>query len=304
MRWQSKCLLDTCKGVVPFRDQLRVLKYRVVPFTPDAGKDAWTIEQGLTQVEWIGSGIRLEGASVLEIGSGWQPIIPMLFSLAGVGKVYLTDVNRLCVPASFQAALVSIRQHKPAILERLRLSGRKFDQAVAWDPGTRLEEGFKRLRFEYLAPCDCRSLPLPDGSVDAITSRAVLEHIPAPVINGIFAESYRLLKNGGITCHMIDNSDHWQHQDKTISKVNFLKFTDLFFRWTYLNSLNYQNRLRHPEYLTMLRDRGFAIVRDQRQIDPEALIALEKLQVAPRFQAFPPEDLAAIASSVLARKAA
>ena len=303
MRWQSKCFIDACKGVVPFKDRLRSLKYRVAPFTPDAGKDAYTIEQGLAQVDWIRSLIPIEGASLLEIGSGWQPIVPVLFSLAGAARVYLTDVNRLCVPASFHAALGSVRKHKRTILDRLGISETSFGRALACDAAMPLEEAFERLRFEYLAPCDCRSLPLRDGSVDAVSSRAVLEHIPAPVIEAIFAESYRLLKQGGAVCHVIDNSDHWQHRDKSISKVNFLKFSDPIFRWTCLNSLNYQNRLRHPEYIGMLRDAGFAVIRERRQIDPEAVRALQTLRLAARFRQFTPEDLASVSSSILAQKA-
>jgi SAM-dependent methyltransferase len=303
MRWQSKCLIDTCKAVIPFRDHLRVLKYRVLPFTADEAKDAWTIEQGLTQVEWIRSLIPIENATVLEIGSGWQAIIPVLFSLSGAARVYLTDVNRLCVPGSFQAALESVRKHKRNILSRLEISGRTFDEALAWNPATPLEEGFARLRLIYLAPCDCRSLPLQDGSLDAVISRAVLEHIPPAVIATILAESYRLLRHRGAACHIIDNSDHWQHQDKNISKINFLKFSDSRFHWTCLNSLNYQNRLRHPEYIAMLRRAGFKVIREDRQVDAGALKALEVLALAPRFREFTPEDLAAVSSSVLAQKA-
>ncbi len=302
MRWQAKCLLDSCKGVVPFRDNLRVLKYRVAPFTPDDGKDASTIEEGLTQVEWIRSLMPLEGSSILEIGSGWQPLIPALFSLAGAGRVYLTDVNRLCVPASFQAAMVSLRKHRRTILDRLGISEQYFGRTVELEPGAPLEAAFERLGFEYLAPCDCRSLPLRGGSVDAVVSRAVLEHIPAPVIEAIFAESHRVLKPGGVACHLIDTSDHWEHQDKSISKVNFLKFPDAFFRLTCLNSLNYQNRLRHCEYINMFRNARFSVLRGDRQVDPEAVRALGSLRLAMRFQAFAADDLASVRSSILARK--
>jgi SAM-dependent methyltransferase len=304
MRWQRKCLIDTCKGIVPCRDQLRALKYRLISYTPDASKDAWTIEQGLRQVALIRSVLSLESASVLEIGSGWQPMIPALFSLAGASRVHLTDLNRLCVPGSFHAAICSLRSHKRLIVDRLAISEKSFDEALAWDPSSGLEEGFRRLRLRYLAPCDCRRLPLPPESVDAVTSRAVLEHIPPPTVDSIFVESFRLLKPGGAACHMIDNSDHWQHHDKAISRINFLKFSDLTFRWTYLNSLNYQNRLRHTEYIRMIQTAGFAVLRDEREIDPEAMELLRGFPLAERFRSFATDDLATVASSVLVQKSA
>jgi SAM-dependent methyltransferase len=303
MRWQCKCVIDGCKGVVPFQEQLREIKGRLIPYKPDPPMvDRWTITQGLLQVEWVRAACRLESATVLEIGSGWQPMIPILFSLAGAGCIYLTDLNRLCRPASFQAALASLRAQKELILDRLGISGEKVDAALLRDPGNDLEETLQRFRMKYLAPCDCRHLELPDGSVDVVSSRAVLEHIPPAVIEEIFGESFRLLKPGGVACHFVDNSDHWEHRDKRISRVNFLKFSDDTFRWTCLNSHNYQNRLRHPEYTELLEKMGFALEREEREIDSRAVSVLATLPVAERFRRFTAEELAAISSYLLARK--
>ena len=302
MRWQWKCLIDNCKGILPFQDQLRAAKYRFIYYTSDPEVDAWTIKQGLAQVEWVRSVRSLDASSVLEIGSGWQPMIPILFSLAGASHIFLTDLNRLCRSVTFDAALQSIRSQKPLILNSLQITAKAFDEALDWHPSSGLEEGFRRLRLKYLAPCDCQRLDLPDGPIDVVTSRAVLEHIPPQVIEGIFAESFRLLKSNGLACHFIDNSDHWEHKDKSISRVNFLKFPDFIFRWTHLQSLNYQNRLRHPEYVEKLQKSGFAIRREERKVDPGAISALATLPIADRFCHFAPEDLATISSYLLAGK--
>ena len=60
--------------------------------------------------------------------------------------------------------------------------------------------------------------------------------------------------------HVIDNSDHWPQRNTHISKVNFLKYP----------ALNYQNGLRHSEYLDMLNEAGFDTVREERVIDQSA----------------------------------
>jgi SAM-dependent methyltransferase len=244
----------------------------------------------------------LEGASVLEVGSGWQPLIPALYSLAGAGRVYLTDLNRLCVPASFHSALQSLRAYKKLILERIPIGEKAFDEALAWEPEDGLEEGFRRLRLVYLAPCDCRRLKLPASSLDVVTSRAVLEHIPPDVIQDIFHESFRLLKPDGLACHIIDNSDHWQHVDTRISRINFLKFSDFAFKLTCINSLNYQNRLRHSEYRRMFLNSGFTLLRDEPDVDSASLAMLNTLPIISRFRTFTREDLAATTSHFVARK--
>ena len=67
--------------------------------------------------------------------------------------------------------------------------------------------------------------------------------------------------------HTVDNSDHWERVDKSISKVNLLQYSDFVFRLTWLNSQNYQNRMRHPEYVTLARKAGFSVIMDRRNVD-------------------------------------
>jgi SAM-dependent methyltransferase len=303
MRWQYKRLIDNCKGVVPFRRRLREIKYSVVDYKPDPpAVNRWTIREGLQQVEWVRTLTPLASAAILELGSGWQPLIPALFSLAGAECVILADAERLCIAAGFRGTLSSLRSEKSLILDSLAISEHDFDDALSWDPSSGLDEGFRRLRLKYIAPCDCRHLDMPDASIDVVTSRAVLEHIAPSAIASIFTECMRLLKPKGLACHFIDNSDHWEHCDKRISRVNFLKFSEATFRWTCLNSQNYQNRLRHSEYVAMLRGHGFELLRDEREIDERALAALHTLRIAERFHPFAPADLATISSYLLGQK--
>lgn len=72
-------------------------------------------------------------------------------------------------------------------------------------------------------------------------SRDVMEHVAPNTLGAIFRESARVLSPRGVACHIIDESDHWQHGDTSITRVNFLRFSDIQHRLTYLNSLNYHN---------------------------------------------------------------
>ncbi len=53
MRWQTKCLIDNCKGLIPFQDRLRRFKRRVIPYRPSLSRGAYAIEEGLIQVQWL-----------------------------------------------------------------------------------------------------------------------------------------------------------------------------------------------------------------------------------------------------------
>ncbi len=303
MSWRTKCVIDSAKGVLPFQTQLRRLKDRISPYQPNFHRDLNTISQGIRQVQWVSGILPIKGASVLEVGSGWEPMIPLLYSLAGAAQVFLTDRNVLLRPETFTAALHSLRTQRQMLLDGLNPDPKVLDYALREAPGIPMEDRLKEMRLIYMAPCDCRQLNLGDACLDVVTSRACLEHIPPEVIQEIFHESYRLLKPEGVACHLVDHSDHWQHGDKNLSRVNFLKYPDSQFRWTYLfNSLNYQNRLRHPEYIEMLQQAGFRLVREEHTVDEASLGHLAQMHLAERFRKFSNEDLATSDSLLLAVK--
>lgn len=302
MRWQVKCVIDNAKALLPFHAQLRQLKGRFLPYRRNVNDENRTIEQGIRQVQWVNGERLVKGAAVLEIGSGWQPLIPTLYSLAGASRVFLTDLNVLLRPDTFRAALDALRKRRQLILDELKVDPEILDHTLRDDMGISLEHRLEELRLVYLAPCDCRRLSLPSESVDVVTSRACLEHIPPDVLQDIFRESCRLLTRGGVACHWVDPSDHWEHQDKRLSRVNFLKYSDALFRLTSINTLNYQNRLRHPEYVDMLRKTGFRLLREEREVDEASLRSLSQMRIAKRFRSFSNEDLATVDSLFLAIK--
>jgi SAM-dependent methyltransferase len=303
MRWQTRCAIDRMKGMVGGEEFLRRVKRGLCGFRADLGRDRGAIEEGLTQLEWVQSAIGLEGIRVLEIGSGWQPLIPILFSLAGAREVIATDVKRLCHPVTLSATIESLLLCKAMICERLNIPEAAFARLEESVPaGETLEKRLARFSIRYMAPCDVRRTGMADGSVDAIVSRATLEHIPPDILRDILTESARILRPGGVMCHVVDNSDHWQHNDKRITPVNFLKFSDRTFGCIQWNGLNYQNRLRHPQYTEMIREAALRIRREERVVDEESLRALEQMTVAPRFRAFSREDLATVTSYLLAEK--
>ena len=300
--WQIKCAKDSAKAVLPFQRQLRRLKDSMVGYKREPKKDRNTVRDGLALIDWLGN---VAGANVLEVGSGWQPMIPILFSLAGA-KVYLTDMYPLMRGDTFRAALDAIRESREEIIARLHIPADALDRVTRECSDAEMEGRLKELRFEYLAPCDCRRLDLSPGSVDVVMSRAVLEHISPDVIDGIFREAHRLLPPGGRMIHLVDHSDHWSHRDPSIDAVNFLRYPDWLFSLTCINPQNYQNRLRHSQYRTMLESAGFALKSEERTVDPQCLESVLKMQsnrtIAEKFQSFGQEDLATVNSILLAER--
>lgn len=116
--------------------------------------------------------------------------------------------------------------------------------------------------IEYLAPFDLANSIFEDNTFAACISTDTLEHIPEDAIIKIFNELRRIIINNGIVSAVIDYSDHYSHTDKSISKLNFLSFTDAEFD-KYNHKSHYQNRLRHYHFEDIFRKLGFDIVKSE-----------------------------------------
>jgi len=137
-----------------------------------------------------------------------------------------------------------------------------------------------------------------DGSVDLIVSRSVLEHIVPEILETMVADFRRILGPNGGMVHFIDCSDHFAMHDKSISRCNFLRYEEWVWRFCCIN--NYQNRLRHSDYVAMLRRHGFTISYDWRESREKEQREVAAMPLASQFVGRDIEDLAAISSHFVA----
>ena len=154
----------------------------------------------------------------------------------------------------------------------------------------------KKLLFEanivYLEPADAANTGLPDTSVDYHISTTVFEHIPGKDIERILIEAKRILKEDGVAIHFIDLSDHFQHQDGSITTINFLKYSEE--EWVKIagNEFAYCNRLRASDYFALFRKAGFDVCRKEALIDDEARERLKDgFVVDEKFRGYGVDDL-------------
>ncbi len=241
------------------------------------------------------------GRVVLEVGSGWWPIIPLMMRLAGAHRVYLVDTQRLLDVQLLRGIAGKLRERADVIAARLGVDAAHVRATLDCSANAPLAELLEHFRLVYLAPADATALALDDGSIDIAISRAVFEHIPPVTLARIFTELRRVLNADGGTCHIVDNSDHWSHVDARLSRVNFLRYSESRWRWFAINPLDYQNRLRHSDYLHLVQRAGFQIVEDCSVPDPRALHDLERLRVDPLFSTYRRDDLAILTSRFVAR---
>jgi SAM-dependent methyltransferase len=303
MRWQLRYTRNVVFALLPFPQTLRRVKRRLVPYPTTL--DPWVLEQGLRQIELVrASGLEPRGRTVLELGSGWQPVIPLLFRLAGAARVIMMDSQRLLDHALLAGTARNLAGYSAQIARRLGVSAAEIEAALAVPEQADFDALAHHFGLEYRAPADAAASGLADASVDIVISRAVLEHVPPPTIERLFREFHRILAPDGRACHIIDNSDHWSHGDNGITAVNFLRYPDWVWPLFNVNPLDYQNRLRHHDYLRLLRETGYRVIVDASKPDPVAVSAVRAMRLAKRFRRALPGHLGVLTSYVVARPGA
>jgi SAM-dependent methyltransferase len=142
---------------------------------------------------------------------------------------------------------------------------------------------------------------LPDAAVDIIFSNSVLEHIAADLLPAMMQESRRVLRPGGLAIHSANCGDHYAYFDRHITPINYLTYTaDQWRFWN--NRLLHQNRLRPQDFIEAAEAAGLDVVLRKFKPRPDLLEALPRLNIAPEFLAYPPEQLCTTSVDFVAQR--
>jgi SAM-dependent methyltransferase len=252
----------------------------------------------LSIVEWIESaGVGITGKRFLEVGTGRMINIPTALWLCGAGQVVTVDLNPYLEDVLIAESMQYVRQHKDAVRQ---LFGTRAETPAFQTRYAQLLEHvgdtvklLDLMNVEYLGRTDAAHLSFNPGSFDFHISHAVFEHIPADSLELILAEARRLLARGGLLLHIIDPSDHFSHDDSSITAANFLKFDERQWRRLAGNKFMYHNRLRAFEFIELFKRCGVRVLRQAQTIDELSLLQMRNgFPLAKQFKHIPPEDLA------------
>lgn len=277
MKWQIKVVKLALMGRLPFGSHLRKLKRKLFGYKPDISNIRTTI-RNLEQMEMAlhGTGRSFNSATVLEIGTGWFPVIPIALTARGAKRVTMTDLT----PHLDSATLIAAA----ALFEKY---------------GSTAELGKNRidvsdLPLTYLAPYNANQVA--DCSIDVVTSRTVLEHIAPEEIIKLLLNLKNKLTNDGIMIHLVDHSDHLEHTDKTISKINFLTWSNRKHAIVNWMTKEGENRLRHHEYQSIFERAGYKVLQEISEVHEPTLSIAKQLPLVERFADMCAQDLATLCS--------
>ena len=236
-----------------------------------------------------------QSIKVVELGTGWWPIIPVGLYLCGVEEIWTYDIAPLLRRDTFARILQffvayeqdgRLQKMLPAARpERLAQLAGLLARAEREDPKALLES----LNIHPMVR-DARHTELPAGSIDLVYSNFCLEHIPASVQAELYAEFKRVSGHDSVMSHYIGIGDQYANFDDSISMFNYMKYTSK--QWRFLNNpIIPQTRLRAGDYRNVIESSGFTVFL-QRNING-AKEDLQKIKLAPEFQHYSEQDLLA-----------
>lgn len=309
MHWRIKGAIQKVLGYVPGGDDLHYqLQRRAGGLRNVTREMTIKVDDWRVMVDMLGRcDVRVPGARMLEIGTGWYTLFPFALYAAGAARVVTVDLNRYLRPElTRQCVEVLARpEHIEILADTAGVSAGDVEHRLA-RLGRALAGGAEVGAatdgvVEYHAPADASATSLADGSIDIVFSNSVLEHVPADVIAAIFAEARRLLPPGGVMIHGVNCGDHYAYGDKRINQLHYLTYSSArFAKWQ--NRFLYQNRLRAPEFTKLAREGGFEIALDTSKARPERLAQLDALTVHPEFARYSREELAITSIDFVARR--
>lgn len=284
MNHKSKTVLFKCLDVLP--EQLGFYLYHKLQQLFAKDMIDYKIESTRKSLETIirildKNGFELKNKHIIELGSGWLPILPYLLKYnSNAKRVDTYDINK---------------HYKLSEIVKLNVL---FSKKYGIPPNT--FDGVFQL------PKDIRYFPYTDIcngdfiNADLAVSRFVLEHVSPESIIKIHETFREKLKSGSYIVHLISPSDHRAYSDSSLSLYDFLKYSNE--EWDSIQTkFDYHNRIRLPQYLQLF-EKNFEIVSlefDSCKEGSEQHRKFKKFEINELYENYSDEELTAGSIAIL-----
>lgn len=298
MKWIAKAIIQKSISFFPNKEKVNYLFQKHVTKAVRLSDEhfGWKIEHAHDHLRFIAQyapDVKKNEARVLELGTGWYPIIPLAFHLSGFNYFTSIDIYDWMTRESFVTTVRKFNLWKETgkladFLPQLDENRLQTLLAAIEDPQQDRDALCNRIGLtSHLI--DARQTGWPENAFDFITSNNTFEHIPKAVLADILREFKRMIKPTGLMSHFIDMSDHFAHFDQSITVYNFLRYSQT--AWQRIdNDIQPQNRMRWADYKKLYAELDIPFAEEA--VRPGDLNALKEVTVAPEFAAYSKEELA------------
>jgi len=232
----------------------------------------------------------LRDKTALEVGSGGQFFLGLLFAFLGAERVIVTDITRY-EPDHFARSRALLARCAKLLAER--------HPGLAADPGADADALVARLE-PVPEPVAASELPFREGAVDVVYSTGVMEHVSDP--EAAIGDFARVLKPAGLAFSFaVGIHDHRANVPESgFSKWSFLAVPER--EWaTHRANPYHQNRWRCIDFRRAFARHGFVPEKDWSTVDP-GLSAEEIVRFQPEFRRYTRHELSEMDLWLAARK--
>jgi predicted small metal-binding protein len=292
-KWRRKVIAYKTIGYLPFAEKIMDFARSVTITSRKPRGFPTSIREMLQMLQKADKSVK--GKRILEIGAGWQPVLPVLFFGMGTDSILMSDIVKHMRKSYVEATVRQFIDHAREIAGLTSIS--QDDLELRWRKilprrGNWVKQWLD-LGITYKAPFDMTTSKLPISSFDMIYSYSCMNYIPLVQLRRIFSESTRLLVRSGWIAHNIHVYDDLQSVDPEteITRMNFLCFSEK--EWDRIGNckLHYQNRLRPSSYVALARENSFRVVYSE--MCPLCVPAgtLDRAKLDEEFKCLPDEEI-------------
>lgn len=224
----------------------------------------------------------LEGARVLDLGTGWTGHDLMLMHLFGASRIDTFDRVAHLRPECIGAAREGLGLELDAI-ESLGATGAAMRLKAV--PTASVDAFLEHIGATSHTSVPLHAAPLAPG-YDLFFSYSTLQCLPVHDLGATMRAARSLMRAGATAFHDVRFTDNYYATGG--SPLGFLRWPDPL--WTALQSrFNNHNRLRHSEFVRLVESAGFSLIEEQSTLLPENVVRATPM--LPRFSAHDIEDL-------------
>lgn len=254
-------------------------------------------------------GVSLEGAAVLELGTGWHGIDPLVFFLLGAKSIVTVDHHEHLSLGAIRAKaamlaekdiLLSLEEFGRASVIRARIA--QLMQLCEADVDLRTFLAHLNARYEIRKSCSVLDLNIRPKSIDVFYSSSVLQRIPeADLRRNVSFIAQQLLSERAVVFHLTDQRDVNSLNDPSLWHLDYLRFEEPFFRYFVSGRFNTQNRLREADFVEIFQSTGIRVEYIKSVRSAKDIVRLRSVKLGRRFAAYPIEELATYHSHIAGR---
>jgi len=238
------------------------------------------------------------GDRLLEIGTGWvhwESTILRLFYDVEITAFDVWDNRHLDAYKHYYRQFEAIIDRElvldPVQSERAHKLLRAISESSSFD------DIYNLLQFQYVINPRGILKQFQNESFALIFSWDVLEHVNRAILSEFVRDFYRLLKPGGYSIHKIDPGDHLSYYDRSVSRKNYLRYSDKIWKRYFENDVQYFNRVQRSEWLDLFEKAGFEVVKEESISHDIGTIKVDKL-----YESLSIQDLQCSTLTVVHRK--